>query len=127
MSDTLLNTDAATSRPANVPDKFWDAGAGNWPEIARQLQAWSSANLPSEAAKGLSTTYDGVMALHKMMSDAVGADALPPANADSARGGGEQDVKAMMQDPRYWQKRDPKYVAKVTAAFERKYGKEQQA
>ncbi|HCM83711.1 MAG TPA: hypothetical protein DIS76_04005, partial [Rhodospirillaceae bacterium] len=36
-------------------------GRERWQELARQIQAWAGANLPPDAVRGLSTTYDGVM------------------------------------------------------------------
>lgn len=94
----------------------------NWPEVSRQLQAWGNANLPAEAVRGLSTTYDGVMAMYNMMQQSLGQDGTPPANVGNAANNGAQDITAMMRDPRYWQKKDPKFIAQVTAAFERQYG-----
>lgn len=115
----IANQYQAESELQRLQQEF---GPDRWPEIARQLHTWANANLPQQAADGLSSTYDGVMALHQMMSSAVGQDALPPAHADSAPHAGAQDITAMMRDPRYWKKKDPRYVALVTAAFERKYG-----
>lgn len=93
-------------------------GHERWQEIARQVQAWAGANLPPEAVHGLSTTYDGVMALYRMMQD---SGETIPAQGNGKAIDSSDDLAAMMRDPRYWQKKDPNYVAKVTAAFERKY------
>jgi hypothetical protein len=97
-------------------------GPGRWPEVAQQVKNWSSTNLPPDAARGLSTTYDGVMAMHKMMQD-TGEQVpvtAPQGNDFAVRG--EDEIGKLMRDPKYWHKKDPKHVAKVTAAFERKYG-----
>lgn len=98
-------------------------GAAQWQEMARQLQAWGNANLPPEAVRGLSSTYDGIMAMYNMMQQSLGQDGTPSANVgNAASANGAQDITAMMRDPRYWQKKDPNYIAQVTAAFERQYG-----
>ena len=34
----------------------------------------------------------------------------------------EQDLQAMMRDPRYWRDRDPSFVAQVTDGFRKMYG-----
>lgn len=88
-----------------------------WREVSRQLLAWASRNLPAAAVEGLSTTYDGVMALHRMMTGAEPATMRGPV---AAAGGGE-DVQALMRDPRYWRDRDPALVARVTEGFQRLY------
>ena len=99
-------------------------GQERWQEIARQIQTWASTNLPPQAVKGLSTTYDGIMALYRMMQDSSSAGEMP-VDAGGASGpsalSGADDLAAMMRDPRYWKQKDPNYVAKVTSAFERRY------
>jgi hypothetical protein len=94
-------------------------GRERWLELSRQIQTWASANLPPEAVKGLSTTFDGVMALYRMMQDS--GESMPVQGEGAPSLSGSDDLSAMMRDPRYWQKKDPNYVAKVTAAFERRY------
>ena len=38
-----------------------------------------------------------------------------------------EDLRSMMQDPRYWKdgQRDPAYINKVAALFEKYYGKDE--
>ncbi len=89
-----------------------------WREASRQMLAWGKKNLPASALEALSTTADGVMAIHRLMSAgepttlrAAGA----PATGDAA------DLHALMRDPRYWRDRSPEMVAKVTEGFQRLY------
>ncbi len=42
-------------------------GAENWKEVSRQLLAFGQRNLPPDVLKNLSGSYEGVLALHKMM------------------------------------------------------------
>ncbi|MDQ2105951.1 capsid assembly protein [Azospirillum isscasi] len=94
-------------------------GAERWREVSRQLHAWAVKNLPPAAVEGLSTTYEGVMALHRMMSGAEPAALSLPAGTPS--GGGEAELQALMRDPRYWRDRDPAVVSRVTDGFRRLY------
>ncbi|QCO15499.1 hypothetical protein D3869_09805 [Azospirillum brasilense] len=94
-------------------------GAERWREVSRQLHAWAVKNLPPAAVEGLSTTYEGVMALHRMMTGGEPAALSMPAGAPSA--GGEAELQALMRDPRYWRDRDPAVVSKVTDGFQRLY------
>lgn len=95
-------------------------GEEKWREVSRQLLAWAGKNLPPAAVEGLSTTYEGVMALHAMMSGTEPtALALGPGRATAADG--ETELRALMRDPRYWRDRDPAVIARVTDGFQRLY------
>lgn len=94
-------------------------GAERWREVSRQLHAWAVKNLPPAAVEGLSTTYEGVMALHRMMTGAEPAALTMPAG--TSPGGGEVELQALMRDPRYWRDRDPAVVSRVTDGFQRLY------
>lgn len=93
-------------------------GEDRWRDVSRQLLAWAGKNLPPAAVAGLSTTYEGIMALHKMMSGGEPVSLSPPAGRPA---GGETDLHALMRDPRYWRDRNPSVVAQVTQGFQRLY------
>lgn len=95
-------------------------GADKWNEIARQLSAFAQKNLPGDVVQGLSCSYEGIMALYRMMK--ADQPALKT-RQDTASGSGEVDLYSMMKSPKYWRDKDPAYVAKVTAGFERLYNK----
>ncbi len=92
-------------------------GEEKWREVSRQLLAWGRRHLPGPALEGLSTSFDGVMALYRMMtSDEPGA-----LNGAAGGAAGDADLHAQMRDPRYWRDKDPAFVAKVTEGFRRMY------
>jgi hypothetical protein len=94
-------------------------GADAWRGLAGQIKTWGRANLSEEVFGTLSTSYDGVLAMHQMMQapepavlrDGEGAHAAPD----------EITLSQMMRDPRYWRDRDPNVIAKVTEGFRRLY------
>lgn len=92
-------------------------GEERWRDVSRQLLAWAGRNLPPTAVEGLSSSFEGVMALHRMMTGAE-PSALRAGGAPAASAG---DVHTLMRDPRYWRDRDPSVVARVTEAFQRLY------
>lgn len=95
-------------------------GAENWREISRQLLAFGQKNLPPEVLDSLSSSFEGVLALHRMMKGEE-----PKLGRAPAKGGetpGERELSSMMRDPRYWRERDPAFVAKVTEGFQKLYG-----
>ncbi|AWK87584.1 capsid assembly protein [Azospirillum thermophilum] len=95
-------------------------GEERWREVSRQILAWAARTLPPAVVEGLSTTYEGVMALHRMMTGTEpSALAVPPGRAGD--GSGESELRALMRDPRYWRDRDPAVVSKVTEGFRRLY------
>ncbi|HEV7369645.1 capsid assembly protein [Arenibaculum sp.] len=94
-------------------------GDEGWRENSRQILAWARRNLPPDAVESLSGSYEGVLALHRLMTAGEPA-ALRPET--SASGETEGDLQRMMRDPRYWRDRDSGFVAKVTDGFRRLYG-----
>ncbi|WP_431856641.1 capsid assembly protein [Azospirillum sp.] len=93
-------------------------GDEKWRAVSRQLLAWAAKNLPAPAVEGLSTTYEGVMALYRMMT---GSEPSALARGDAPAEGGETELHTLMRDPRYWRDRDPGVVARVTEGFQRLY------
>lgn len=90
-------------------------GVEKWKEVSRQLLAFGRQNVKPEVLANLSSSFDGVLALHRMMkSDEPGLK----------RGGAiasvdEKDLQAMVRDPRYWRDRDGDFIGRVTAGFRR--------
>ena len=96
-------------------------GPAQWQETARQLLRYGRKNLAPDVLKGLSSSYEGVMALYRLMQ-AEGSGL----NVSASGAGGTDDPAAeaqkLMRDPKYWRDRDPATIAKVTSAFEDMYG-----
>jgi hypothetical protein len=84
--------------------------------MAAQIAAWGHANLAPHVFDALSTSHDGVVAIHGMM--AKREPALMRA-ADQPAASHEQELRVMMRDPRYWRTREPDFVKRVTEGFRR--------
>lgn len=95
-------------------------GAEAWGRTARQLRSWGAANLDPAVLETLESSYDGILALHQMMQasepELLTGDAEPTVELD------ETALVEMMRDPLYWCRRDPEFIARVTAGFKRLYG-----
>lgn len=100
--------------------KEYFGGEARFAEAARQVSAWGKANLPPEVYDSLARSSEGVMAMEKMMGSGEPAMGRAPAPRDEPQS--EGDLKKMMQDPRYWKKRDPAFIEKVSAGFRRLHG-----
>ncbi len=94
-------------------------GEEKWQEVSRQILNFVQQNLPEEILSNLSNSYDGVIALYKMMKSEQ--PEISPENAAISELD-EKQVRSMMRDPRYWKKKDPSYIEKVSNAFEKLYG-----
>ncbi len=94
-------------------------GKERWSRVAQQLGDWGKAHLPEDVMDALSGSFEGVLALHRMMaSDEPGVGT----NGVGGNGGlDEQKLKKLMQDPRYWRDQDPALIAKVRDGFQRLY------
>ncbi len=96
-------------------------GVEQWREVSRQLLAFGQKNLPEDVLDNLSSSYEGVLALHRMMKG--GEPSLQRGNAKVSNALNETELSSMMRDPKYWREKDPSYIAKVTQGFEALYGK----
>ncbi|MCE7887223.1 MAG: hypothetical protein DYH13_06950 [Alphaproteobacteria bacterium PRO2] len=93
-------------------------GLEKWKEVSRQLLAFGRQNVSPDVLKNLSGSYEGVLALHRMMkSEEPGLKRGVSVTAIE-----EKDLHSMMRDPRYWRDKDPSFIAKVTDGFQKIYG-----
>lgn len=88
-----------------------------WQEISRQMLSFGQKNLPADVLDSLSSSYEGVLALHNMMKGEEPSISTNTQTTDSH----DSDLQTMMRDPRYWRDKDPSFVAKVTEGFQRLY------
>lgn len=95
-------------------------GPEKWKEVSRQLLAYGTRNLPADVLENLTSSYEGVLALHKMM----GSDTPTPMTSKTVNPSAteEKDLQSMMRDPKYWRDKDPAFIARVTDGFKKMYG-----
>ncbi len=96
-------------------------GEEKWREVSRQLLAFGEKALPADVLDTLSSSYEGVLALYRMMQG--GEPGLSRASAGREGSQNELDLQSMMRDPKYWRDQDPSFVAKVTEGFQKLYGR----
>ena len=94
-------------------------GPQTWQEMSRQLLAYGKKTLPPDVLANLSSSYEGVMALYRMMK---GEDHASPRIDAASSMTNENDLRSMMRDPKYWREKDPSFVSKVTDGFRQIYG-----
>ena len=94
-------------------------GQEKWNVTARQIDTWARSQLPNQVMEALASTYEGVLAMHQMMTNAepgllqkgeTGSDALSV-----------DDLKKLMKDPGYWRDQNPTVVEKVRQGFRTLY------
>lgn len=95
-------------------------GEEKWNEVSRQLLAFGQKALPADVLESLSSSYEGVMALYRMMKGEEPGLSAPAGMVGPNQG--EMDLQAMMRDPKYWREQDPSFIAKVTQGFQKIYG-----
>lgn len=96
-------------------------GAEQWKEVSRQLLAFGQKNLPANVLDNMASSYEGVIALHRMMKgDEPSLNTR--SNTSSGEGSKDKDLQSMMRDPKYWREKDPAFVEKVTQGFKDMYG-----
>ena len=107
----------AQKQVAKLAQEF--GGDEQFRRVAPQIAAWGRANLAPPVYEALSTTAEGVLALHRML--AKGEPGLAR-EADAPEAVDEAALRKMMRDPRYWRSREPEYVKRVTDGFKRLFG-----
>jgi len=94
-------------------------GEERWREVARQIDAWGRSRLPERVFEALSTTFEGIVALHRMMEGEE--PGLLRDGQSGEQGLTEAGLKQLMRDPRYWKHQDPAVVDQVREGFRRLY------
>jgi len=90
-------------------------------------ELWSKKNLSPESYStfsSLAATADGVKVIEEIMKLTKDSP-IPTTPTQVSVTPNEDDLKSMLQDPRYWDsnKRDPGYVKRVTELYEKAYEK----
>ncbi|MCI5061301.1 MAG: hypothetical protein MRY79_09590 [Alphaproteobacteria bacterium] len=94
-------------------------GAEKWREVSRQLLAFGQKNLPADVLDTLSSSYEGVLALYRMMQ---GEEPVIGSRQSASNNKSEKmSLESMMRDPKYWRDRDPSFIAEVTEGFKNLY------
>lgn len=94
-------------------------GDEKWREVSRQVRTWGKAHLPEAVLSALSTTADGILVMHRMMTE--GEPAMLSATGASMGASDTGQIHEMMKDPRYWRDRDPDFVNRVSEGFRHLY------
>ncbi len=105
---------------ARLKDHF--GGEEKWREVSQQLLTFGKKNLPADVLTGLAGSYEGVMALYKMMGGEA-KDAMPSPRAEVKASVSENELYSMMRKPEYWKEKDPSMIDKVTKGFQNLYGR----
>lgn len=114
--NSLAGEQAMTLQTDRLKDHF--GGEEKWNEARRQISTWGRENFPEDVFSTLSSTYEGVLTMQKMMAN------REPGLGRTDRMSGtpnESTLKAMMSEPRYWRDRDPAYVEQVRQGFRNLY------
>lgn len=94
-------------------------GPQRWKETKRQLKKWGEKKLPPDAFGALCCSYDGVLALHRMMT--AGDEPGLGQGGENGEALDETQLKRLMNDPRYWRDHDATLTRKVEQGFKRLY------
>ena len=86
-------------------------GEERFNEVSKQITIWATKNLPTDLFNNLNTTYLGVISLYNMMSnDHEQTFINQEFQKDFLT---EQDLKSMMQNPKYWRDKDENFIRQI--------------
>ena len=123
MPDNLLRKSLTETerQMATLENHF--GGEVKWQEVAKRIDAWATANLPERTVEALSTSVEGVLAMHRMMTGISSCLPQPSKNSNEQQFS-EERLKQMMRDSRYWRDQDPIFIERIREGFKRLYGKD---
>ncbi len=78
------------------------------------MLAYGKKNLPGDVLDGLASTYEGVMALYRLMQSGKPMAIQQPSENPSVD---ENTLRSMMRDPKYWRDKDAAFIKKVSDGF----------
>ena len=87
-------------------------------DALKEIKAFGEKFLPADAFNELCTTAQGIQGIYKMMQ------AQEPSvctDKDASENLSDDDLRTMMQDPKYWRDQDPEYVRKIENGFKKLY------
>ena len=90
-------------------------GMEKWRAVSKQLLAYGQQHFSADIVSGLSGSYEGVMALYRLMQNNTVPNLQDTLKIDGTLD--EKGLKKMMEDPKYWRDKDAEMVKKVTAGF----------
>jgi len=94
-------------------------GKDSWKQVSKQLMAFGRQNLAPDVFENLSNSFEGVMALYRMMkSEEPGLAKRSEAVSSSPD---DAELQSLMRDPKYWRDKDPSMISKVTEGFKTLY------
>lgn len=93
-----------------------------WAEVSRQLLAYGRKNLTPDVLNGLASSYEGVMALYRMMQSGKPLAIQQPSEAPAVD---ETTLRSMMRDPKYWRDKDAAFIKKVSDGFRQVFADQQ--
>ena len=82
------------------------------------INAFGERFLPHDAFAELSSTPQGIQSVYKMMQS-MEPDIKTDKNEVVALT--ENDLRRMMQDPKYWRDKDSEYIRKIENGFKKLY------
>ena len=98
--------------------KNFFGGTEKMNEALHAIETFGNKFLPHEAFESLCSTPQGIQGVYKMMQS------MEP-HVETQKNENEtltdNDLRRMMQDPKYWRDNDPEYVRKIENGFKKLY------
>lgn len=87
-------------------------------DALRAINEFGARFLPADAFDALCSTPQGIQGLYRMMQS-MEPDVRTDKNTSENLS--DNDLRRMMQDPKYWRDADPEYVRKIENGFKKLY------
>jgi hypothetical protein len=98
-------------------EKFF-GGSDKMMSTLSEIEKFGEKFLPADTYESLSSSPVGIKSIYNMMQTMEPSVATGSNNAETVT---EQDLRAMMRDPKYWRDHEAEYVRKIESGFKKLY------
>ena len=82
------------------------------------IKSFGEKYLPKDAFDALCATPQGIQSIYKMMQSMEPSVETEKTSSENLT---DNELRRMMQDPKYWREQDPEYVRKIENGFKKLY------
>lgn len=112
----LFNVQNETNAIIELKNFFGDEEKMKEAMIA--IKSFGEKYLPKDAFDALCATPQGIQSIYKMMQSMEPSVETEKTSSENLT---DNELRRMMQDPKYWREQDPEYVRKIENGFKKLY------
>lgn len=98
--------------------KSFFGGSEKMNDALKEIKSFGEKFLPEDAFNSLSSSAQGIQSIYKMMHSMEPDIKTEKSSVEKLS---DNDLRQMMQDPKYWRDKDSEYIRKIENGFKKLY------